>query len=98
MPRYPRGAGSWVLPYPATPAPRSSCHRREREYRHDRLGPEPAARPIDGARPQRRRLAGPRQPERDHAVADRGAGFGMTAGADDDILLALPEIGHGIGD
>ena len=40
----------------------------------------------------------PRQTERHHAVADRGARLGMTAGADRDILLALPQIGHGIGD
>ena len=38
------------------------------------------------------------QAERHHAVADRGAGLGMAAGGDRDILLAFPEIGHGIGD
>ena len=46
---------------------------------------------------QRGGLARPRQTKRYYAVADGGAGLGMTAGGDKDILLTLPQIGHRIG-
>src|SRR3954453_20185692 len=80
---------------PAPPAPQRGCEHYNRDG--ERSARKPPTGTIYGARPQRRRLARPRQPKRHHAVADRRAGLGMTAGGDCDILLALPQIGHGIG-
>src|SRR5437762_13084085 len=74
-------ANSSVGAAPAAPAPDKNREQRDRKSCRDRFRSETPAGPVDGARPQRGRLAGARQTERDHAVADRGARLGMTTGA-----------------
>jgi hypothetical protein len=93
-------SGMYVRPSPPPPTPQQrECHRkRQDQQRRDGRRIKAAAGPIDRAGPQRRRFSVARQTKRDHAVADRGAGFGMTARDNGDILLAAPGVGHGIGD
>src|SRR5690242_6078775 len=82
----------------ATPEPERGDDQNSEQQRGDSAGEEPSTGTVDGARPQRGCLARSRKPKRHHAVADRGARFRMPAGCDDDVLLAFPEICHGIGD
>jgi len=88
----------YQLPLPAPPMPERDHHQYNGERKSHRRGPEPSARPIDGARPQRGRFTVSREPKSNETVANGGTGFGMPAGSDCDILLAVPKVGHRVGD
>jgi hypothetical protein len=78
-----------------SPAPPTPQHRqRERDGSgHPGAQLKTAARLVKPAQPGRRAgLASARQGEGDQRIAGRSPGFAMAAGADHDILAALPEI------